>query len=98
MALCCVLEVVVNTLLLHQSRNKIEVRLAVLHAIVQRQVAAGGGGIIKADDIAVISFVFGKNLLDDVRHREVLKDATPGTLREQPQPRNDLGCVVPKTL
>src|SRR4051794_11116190 len=74
-------EVIVDAVLLHQPRDKLEVGLAVLHAVFQSRVA-----LVQARAEIVEAAIL-EHLLDDVRGLHVLKDATVRCAREQPKPR-----------
>ena len=82
-----VFEVVENALVLHQPRDEIESRFVVLHAIFPFVV--GTFQIVAKIAEAEIR----KHRLDDFGHGLILKDATVGGLRQQPQPRMNL-CVI----
>src|ERR1700676_4036806 len=87
-----VLEEIVDAVLFHEARDKIEVRLAVLHAIfallkvtLQR--------IAEIPEAAIL-----EDLGDDVRDGHILKDAAISSSGEKPEPRNNFGVVVSETL
>ena len=73
-------EVVVDALLLHQSTDKVEVRLAVLYAVFPRAMRTGEP-ILKIRETVVA-----EHLLDDVRDGHLLEHPAVARSRQQPQP------------
>ena len=73
-----VLEEVEDAELLHQPGDEIEIRLPVLHAILQLLVCRGKRGL-------VIDAPIVQDLLNDLRDRHVMENAAIGVARERPQ-------------
>ena len=78
-----VLEEVVDTLLLHQPADEVEVGFAVLDTVFERTVL----GRQRVFEIGK-TFVT-EDLLDDVGNRHLLEDAAIRLAREEPEPRID---------
>jgi len=82
-----VLKIIVDTFFFHQPRNEVEIRLAVLNAIVTRSETA-----VKAK-LEILKPEVRENLLDDIGSFLVLKDPAIGRTRQEPQPRYHLGAI-----
>jgi hypothetical protein len=76
-----VADVVVDSFLLHQPADEVEVGLPVLHAV--GPLAVGGGEL----QLEVGHRMIGEHLLDDVRDGHLLEDAAVGGAGQEPQPR-----------
>src|SRR5262249_16815133 len=94
-AFVVMLEEIIDSFLLHETTDEVEVRLPVLNAMVQSAIGPCQRGR------EIIKTVILKNLLDDsgngqglrrVAHGGV-KNATVSGAREKPKPRND-GCLI----
>jgi hypothetical protein len=82
-----VAKIVVDTFFFHQSRNKVEIRLPVLDAIVSRTEVA-----IEAEFKVVKAEIF-ENLLDNVGNLLVLEAPALGGPGKKPEPRNHFGVI-----
>jgi hypothetical protein len=81
------LEEIVNAFLFHEARDEVEIRLAVLDAVISR----GEVAVELEFEIAKVQ-VF-ENLLDNVWNFFVLEDAAIGGPGQEPKPRDHLGVV-----
>src|SRR5262249_620741 len=71
----------------HQSRNKIEIRLPILHTVI-----AWGETAIQAE-LEILKSEVAKDLLNDVGNCFVLEDPAIGRARQEPQPRHHLSAI-----
>ena len=82
------LEVIINSFFFHQARSKIEIGFAVLNTVIARF-------------ISFLQFVFDlktrKNLLQNIRHADLLKNSALDFLRQKPDVRNDRDVIIRKT-
>ncbi len=83
----CVLEEIEKTFLFHQPTGEMEIGLPVLNAVLS--------GIERTLNLKDNIEPF-QDLLQDVRHRQLLKDARLSPFRQQPKRRNDFQLVVGK--
>ncbi len=83
-----VLEVVVDTFLLHQPADEVEIRLAVLHAVFPGPVTAAQA-LLEIGEPVVL-----EHLLDDLGYGLSLEDAAVGAARQQPQPGPQGGPIA----
>lgn len=84
------LKEVEQTVLLHQTRHEIEIRLPILHAIVPRLKGALQLQLIIGEPQIL------KNLPNDVRDGLLLKDSTVRCPRQEPKPGHHGRAVVGK--
>jgi hypothetical protein len=87
-----VLEKIVDAVLFHEARDKIEIRLAVLHAVFALLKTALQG-IAEIAEAAIL-----EDFGDDVRDGHILKNAAIGSSGEKPKPGNDFRVVVSEAL
>ena len=85
-----VLEEVEDPILLHQPRDKVEIRFAILHAVVPR-LESSLELVLEVGKAEIL-----EDLGDDVGHRHVLEDAAVCGPRKKPEPGDHLGPVVGK--
>src|ERR1017187_6925151 len=87
-----VLEKVKNAVLFHQAGDEVEIGFAILNAILAGRVAA----------LQRIFEVFEpqslEDLGDDIGHRHLLKNAAIRGARQEPEPGNQFGAVMCKTI
>ena len=76
-------DVIVDSFLLHESTDKVQVRLPILHAVVP--LAIGARELIRKVGKSVIA----EDLLNDIRNRLALKNAAICRARQEPQPGNE---------
>ena len=83
-----VLEEIIDAFVFHQAADEVEIRLAVLHAVVP-------GGVRAAQRIPEIrEALVAEDLFDDVGHRLALEDAAVRRARQEPQPGHEGRAVA----
>src|SRR5215475_5766170 len=82
-----VFEEIVNALLFHQPRDKVEIAFPILHAIV------AGSEIPIQPQLVILELQIGKNLPDNVGDSLVLKDPAVRGAGQKPEPGNHLRTV-----
>ena len=95
LALAALVEVVEDALVLEQPADEVPVRLAVLHAVLARDV-----GALQAQGEVAAGGVAGalEHLLHDLGRRQVLEDPRVVAVLEQPRPRDDRQAVLDPLL
>jgi len=80
-------EVVIDSLLLHQTADEIEIRFPVLDAVFPLAIAAA------KRILEIGKALLPENVFNDVGNRLVLEDPAIGSTGEKPQPRTQFGAI-----
>src|SRR5579862_2541610 len=84
------LEKVIDTFFFHQSGNKVEISLPVLHTVV----ALAEGAVEPEFEVAKAELC--ENRLNNVGDGLLLEDAAVRLARQEPQPGNHFGSIISK--